>query len=321
MMQCDGVTLAVGGADGRTALYDVRRLPAATGGSAGSGSLCTLGAATRTAVTSLHWQSSADVTPIALDSDEGLTGWSSGAVTATGAAGGLRTPPKTPPRSPTKPLSPAMDRLKLAAAAKAVAAERASLERPGGMGVAANELPAQSAAHSRSPSLAARQHTARDKDGGARTAAAAAAGGEASVTPPVTAARPSSVATPAASGTAGYTTGVSDSRGAGTTGWAAAAASSAGSGIATGALAAGNANTTILLQMVKSAVDESQAATRAAIRAEVQNLHLEVLRQFTLQQAETTAMMEGLAMRQDRIMAELLELKRTQQRQEFQRLN
>jgi len=304
--------------------------------------MCTLGAATRTAVTSLHWQSSTDVKPIALDSDEGLTGWS---LTAGVTGERLRTPPRTPPRSPTKLLSPAMDRLKLAAAAKAVAAERASAQRPGGGGGdVANGLSAQ---HSRSPDVAARQqHTARDNYGGARTAAAAAAATattteeEASVTSPVSStARPPIVATVFASngssagsasgGTAGYmhATGVYDGRGRSTTGAAAAAAASSGAsaGIATGAAAAsaaGNANTTILLQMVKAAVEESQAATRQAVRDDVQNLHLEVLRQFTLQQAEVTAMMESLAMRQDRIMAELMELKRgQQQRQEFQRFN
>jgi protein NEDD1 len=57
------------------------------------------------------------------------------------------------------------------------------------------------------------------------------------------------------------------------------------------------------------------------VHADVQNLHLEVLRQFTLQHTEMTAMMDSLAARQDRIMAELLELKRAQQQQQVQRFN
>jgi hypothetical protein len=61
--------------------------------------------------------------------------------------------------------------------------------------------------------------------------------------------------------------------------------------------------------------------TTNQVHADVQNLHLEVLRQFTLQHTEMTAMMDSLAARQDRIMAELLELKRAQQQQQVQRFN
>jgi hypothetical protein len=71
VVQCDGVTLAVGGADGRTTLYDVRRLPSAATRPEGThgthGAVCTLGGAAPQPVTSLHWQGSADVQPVPLD--------------------------------------------------------------------------------------------------------------------------------------------------------------------------------------------------------------------------------------------------------------
>ncbi|KAK3269991.1 hypothetical protein CYMTET_21588, partial [Cymbomonas tetramitiformis] len=64
------------------------------------------------------------------------------------------------------------------------------------------------------------------------------------------------------------------------------------------------------MQMFQRMLDDSLGALRAGLHEEIQNLHLELLRQFHLQSQETAEMVEELYSRQDVLMEEVKQLRK-----------
>ncbi|KAJ7558002.1 hypothetical protein O6H91_04G020800 [Diphasiastrum complanatum] len=71
--------------------------------------------------------------------------------------------------------------------------------------------------------------------------------------------------------------------------------------------------TSFALQLVQRALEESLGSVRKAIHEDVQNLHLDLLRQFHIQQTEMAAMMENLRTKQADLMEEIQALRKENQ--------
>lgn len=67
------------------------------------------------------------------------------------------------------------------------------------------------------------------------------------------------------------------------------------------------------LQLVQRTLEESLGAVQKAIHDDVQNLHLELLRQFHILQTEMVGMMDGFSLRQTEMMDEIQALRRENQ--------
>eukprot|EP00249_Psilotum_nudum_P010485 c22566_g1_i1 orf=207-2480(+) len=64
------------------------------------------------------------------------------------------------------------------------------------------------------------------------------------------------------------------------------------------------------LQLVQRTLEESLGAVQKAIHEDVQNLHLELLRQFHIQQTETSAQVDAVVAKQTEMMEEILNLRK-----------
>jgi protein NEDD1 len=67
------------------------------------------------------------------------------------------------------------------------------------------------------------------------------------------------------------------------------------------------------LQLVQRGLEESLGAVQRAIHEEVQNLHLELLRQFHIQQMEMSTMMDCFQAKQAELVEEIKALRRENQ--------
>lgn len=70
---------------------------------------------------------------------------------------------------------------------------------------------------------------------------------------------------------------------------------------------------TFALQLVQRGLEESLGAVQRAIHEDVQNLHLELLRQFHIQQTEMAGMMEAFLAKQTALVEEIEGLRRENQ--------
>eukprot|EP00899_Mesostigma_viride_P003484 jgi/Mesvir1/13136/Mv06107-RA.1 len=70
-------------------------------------------------------------------------------------------------------------------------------------------------------------------------------------------------------------------------------------------------------QLVRHAVDESLGSFRKSVHDEIQNLHLELLRQFHIQQTDIAAMVEGVMAKQNQLLEEIDALRRENQQLKY----